>query len=98
MIGFEGVSKQYRGGRLALDDVTLSLPAGGSLGLVGESGSGKTTGVRLARGVAGPNSGRLTLGRAAYPARRAGLRGRRRGGRVLLWEPFHAPHPGVTVR
>jgi ABC-type microcin C transport system duplicated ATPase subunit YejF len=33
MIGFEGVSKQYQGGRLALDDVTLSLPAGGSLGL-----------------------------------------------------------------
>ena len=51
MIGFEGVSKSYRGGRLALDDVTFAVPAGGSLGLVGESGSGKTTCVRLALGL-----------------------------------------------
>ena len=67
MIGFDGVSKSYRGGRLALDDVTFAVPAGGSLGLVGESGSGKTTCVRLALGLERPTSGRLTFNGLAYP-------------------------------
>ena len=68
MIGFEGVSKRYRGGRLALDDVTFTVPDGGSLGLVGESGSGKTTCVRLALGLDRPTTGRLTFGGTAYPS------------------------------
>jgi ABC-type glutathione transport system ATPase component len=98
MIGFEGVSKHYRGGRLALDDVTLSLPAGGSLGLVGESGSGKTTCVRLALGLARPTSGRLTFDGAAYPASRRGLRGMRRQIGFVLQDPYDSLDPRMTIR
>jgi peptide/nickel transport system ATP-binding protein len=71
VIAFDQVSEQYRGGRLALDDITLALPVGASLGLVGESGSGKTTCVRLALGLERPTAGRLTFNGAAYPAGRS---------------------------
>jgi ABC-type glutathione transport system ATPase component len=98
MIGFEGVSKQYRGGRLALDDVTLSLPAGGSLGLVGESGSGKTTCVRLALGLARPSSGRLTFNGVSYPASRRRLRALRRQIGFVLQDPYDSLDPRMTIR
>src|SRR5258708_13971282 len=98
MMGLEGVSKQYRGGRLALDDVTLSLPGGGSLGLVGESGSGKTTCVRLALGLARPTSGRLTFDGATYPASRRGLRGMRRRIGFVLQDPYDSLDPRMTIR
>ena len=98
VIGFDRVSKQYRGGRLALDDVTLSLPAGGSLGLVGESGSGKTTCVRLALGLERPTSGQLTFNGSAYPAGRARSRSLRRQIGFVLQDPYDSLDPRMTIR
>ena len=98
MIGFDRVSKQYRGGRLALDDVTLSLPAGGSLGLVGESGSGKTTCVRLALGLERPTSGQLTFNGTAYPVGRARSRSLRRQIGFVLQDPYDSLDPRMTIR
>ncbi|MFI9771246.1 ABC transporter ATP-binding protein [Streptomyces sp. NPDC052415] len=51
------VSKCYRHGPLALDAVTLRVPAGKTIGLVGESGSGKSTLARLALGLIAPDAG-----------------------------------------
>jgi len=98
MIGFEGVSKIYRGGRVALDDVSLTLPPGGSLGLVGESGSGKTTCVRLALGLERPTSGRMTFGGAAYPQGRRRMRPLRRQIGFVLQDPYDSLDPRMTVR
>jgi len=97
VIGFEAVSKRYRGGRLALDDVTLSLPTGGSLGLVGESGSGKTTCVRLALGLVRPTSGRLTFNGAGYPGTRHGLRVLRKQIGFVLQDPYDSLDPRMTI-
>ena len=97
VIAFERVSKRYRGGRLALDEVTFDLAAGGSLGLVGESGSGKTTCVRLALGLDRPTSGRLTFNGAAYPARRSGLRPLRRQIGFVLQDPYDSLDARMTV-
>jgi peptide/nickel transport system ATP-binding protein len=60
-----GLRKEFRGrggrGTLAVDDVDLHLPVGGTLGLVGESGSGKTTTARLLLGLARPDAGTVAL-------------------------------------
>lgn len=42
-----------------LDDISLSVSAGGSLGLVGESGAGKSTILRLLLGLAAPREGQV---------------------------------------
>ena len=47
MIAFSGVSVRYRGSRVrALDDVSISAPAGSLTAVVGPNGSGKSTLVR----------------------------------------------------
>lgn len=52
-----------RGGRasLRLQDISLAVPAGGSLALVGPNGSGKTTLLRLAAGELSAGAGRVEV-------------------------------------
>ena len=54
MIALSGACKSYRtpeGRRVVLDDVTLALPEGRSVGILGANGSGKSTLVRILSGV-----------------------------------------------
>jgi peptide/nickel transport system ATP-binding protein len=51
----------------AVDDVSLTIPEGGSVALVGESGCGKTTTLRIATGLTKPDSG--SVGRPASVGR-----------------------------
>ena len=50
------ICKRY-GGRLVLDDVSLSIPKGAVLGLVGRNGAGKTTLMRVLVGLLMPDAG-----------------------------------------
>ncbi|MGA4797641.1 ABC-F family ATP-binding cassette domain-containing protein [Streptomyces lavendulocolor] len=54
------VTKSYNG-RLVLDSVTCSVPAGGRLGIVGENGSGKSTLLRLLAGAELPDQGEIVV-------------------------------------
>jgi ABC-type Mn2+/Zn2+ transport system ATPase subunit len=55
------------GGTLALDSVTLTLPAGAIIGLIGPNGAGKTTLLRAILGTVKPAAGTVTAsGRVAY--------------------------------
>lgn len=62
MLAFElsGATKRF-GSRTALDDVSLALPTGASLGLLGPNGAGKTTVLRLVLGLARPTVGTVMM-------------------------------------
>ena len=60
-VRLDGVRKTYDD-VLAVDDVTLSLPADEFFCLLGPSGSGKTTCLRLIAGFERPDRGRVELG------------------------------------
>lgn len=51
----------------AVDDISLSVVAGKTLGIVGESGSGKSTLGRMALGLEQPDEGTVTFDSAAMP-------------------------------
>ncbi len=56
----EHLSKQFPG-RLAVDDLSLTIAAGEIYGLIGPNGSGKTTTVKLSTGLYRPTSGRVLI-------------------------------------
>ncbi len=57
----EGLSKRYPGGVLALDTLTMVVPAGSVFGLLGPNGAGKTTCLRLLAGLTRPTAGRAVV-------------------------------------
>jgi ABC-2 type transport system ATP-binding protein len=59
-IEIRNVSRRF-GRKLALDDITLSVPVGTVLGLVGENGAGKTTLIRHALGLLKAESGTVRV-------------------------------------
>jgi ABC-2 type transport system ATP-binding protein len=52
-----GLTKRFRGGQLAVDDLSLEVPCGSVYGFLGPNGSGKTTTIRLLLGLVHPTSG-----------------------------------------
>jgi len=56
-IATSGLTKRFRGGQLAVDNVDLAVPRGAVYGFLGPNGSGKTTTIRMLLGLAFPTSG-----------------------------------------
>jgi len=52
-----GLTKRFRSGFLAVDDVSFTVERGQVLGLLGENGAGKTTTLRMVAGLIHPDSG-----------------------------------------
>ena len=59
----EGVSKNF-GGVKVFDNVTFSVPKGGTMGVIGPNGAGKTTLINVMCGLLAPSAGRVVLGEA----------------------------------
>jgi ABC-2 type transport system ATP-binding protein len=51
------LTKRFRGGQVAVDNVDLAVPRGAVYGFLGPNGSGKTTTIRMLLGLAYPTSG-----------------------------------------
>lgn len=61
MIKFEEVEKRYPDGTLAVESLSLELPAGRTTVFVGPSGCGKTTSLRMINRMIEPTSGKITI-------------------------------------
>ncbi|WP_395772538.1 cell division ATP-binding protein FtsE [Arenimonas sp.] len=83
LLRFDGVSKKYPGGHLALEDMSFSVQAGEMVFITGHSGAGKSTLLKLAHLSERPSAGAVWFdgcnlaslrgGKAALHRRRLGL-------------------------
>jgi len=85
----------------AVDDVSLHIGAGESLGLVGESGCGKSTLVRLLARLLDPSDGRIVFAGkdlAALPAAGFARAGERAAIQMVFQDPTDSLNPRYSAR
>jgi iron complex transport system ATP-binding protein len=82
------------GGRLIVDGVDVTAPAGAVTGVLGPNGSGKSTLLRLVAGALEPDRGAILLGGSDLGR----MTRRERARRLALAEQENAPDVPLTVR
>jgi ABC-type oligopeptide transport system ATPase subunit len=105
LVEVQSVTKTYprRAGlrtveRIVVEDVTLSIEEGETLGLVGESGSGKTTVARMILGLVAPSSGTVRVdGVDIARANPKELKKLRRQMQPVFQDPFAALNQRMRV-
>lgn len=61
MLKLENLSKVYRGGKKAVDDLNIEIKKGEFVAFIGTSGSGKTTALRMINRMIEPTSGKILI-------------------------------------
>jgi peptide/nickel transport system ATP-binding protein len=103
LLDVTGVVKRFKGAggvhRTAVEDVSLTLYPGQTLGVVGESGSGKSTLARMVLGLLEPDAGTVRLAGEAWSGLPERARRPRRGLLQLVpQDPLSAFDPRWPVR
>lgn len=73
-VRLDRVTKNFKTGARALDDVSIEATSGRILGLLGRNGAGKTTALRILMGLTQPSSGTASILGHAYTELRNGPR------------------------
>jgi peptide/nickel transport system ATP-binding protein len=108
LLRLQGVSRAFAGARTALlsrdppvvavDNVSLTLPAARSVGLVGRSGCGKSTLARMVLALDTPSTGTITFdGQDITAATADQLRVARRNMQVVFQDPYGSFDPRQKV-
>ena len=101
LVEVRNLTKVYAQGKheiRAVDEVSLDIHAGETLGLVGESGSGKSTLGRLCLRLIEPTSGDIRFeGRDLLAASSGDMRRMRRDMQIIFQDPFASLDPRYRV-
>ena len=98
LVEVRNLVKQY-GTSTVVEDVSLTIQRGETLGLVGESGSGKSTVARMLLRLAEPTSGSITFdGLDVLGQGKRDLRRLRRRMQMVFQDPFAALNPRMSIR
>jgi peptide/nickel transport system ATP-binding protein len=83
---------------IAVDDISFTLPRGGSLGIVGESGSGKSTVARTLIGLVASQAGRILVdGKPIGRLLQERPLAEQRKMQMVFQDPFLSLNPAMTV-
>ena len=98
LIEVRNLTKVFSAGVRAVDDVSLDIHPGETLGLVGESGSGKSTLGRLILRLIEPSSGSIRFaGRDLTSLGGGDMRALRRDMQIIFQDPFASLDPRFRV-
>lgn len=98
LVSVRNLTKVFDGRTRAVDDVSLDIHSGETLGLVGESGSGKSTLGRLILRLIEPTAGTVTFDNTdVLTAKSDDLRRLRREMQIIFQDPFGSLDPRMTV-
>lgn len=71
LLEIQHLTKQWKAGKLALDDVGFSVQAGEIVGLLGHNGAGKSTVMGIMLGMVHPDKGQVSIGGYSVQTQRA---------------------------
>ena len=98
LISAKDVSFAYARGRQVLENVSVEVKPGTSVGLVGESGSGKTTLLRLLLGLERPDSGTILFDGTTLDSRSGTfMHDYRRQVQAVFQDPYSSLDPRQNV-